>query len=99
MQSVNQESAEIAWLRPIGMLEGLSLLALLCVAMPLKYVWGIPLAVRVVGMAHGVFFLLYVGFLFNLYTTRRLTLTQCVVGFISASVPFGWILFDRYLKR
>ena len=47
-------------LRVIGFWEGGSFLLLLGVAMPLKYFAGLPLAVRVVGLAHGIFFLLYV---------------------------------------
>ena len=48
-------------LRVIGGWEGVSFLVLLGVAMPLKYFAGLPLAVRIVGMAHGVLFLLYVA--------------------------------------
>lgn len=47
-------------LRGIGWWEGVSFLLLLGVAMPLKYFADMPIAVRVVGMAHGVLFMLYV---------------------------------------
>jgi integral membrane protein len=47
-------------LRVIGWWEGISFLLLLGVAMPLKYFAGWPDAVRVVGMAHGVLFCVYV---------------------------------------
>ena len=47
-------------LRIIGWWEGVSFLLLLGVAMPLKYFAGWPDAVRVVGMAHGLLFVLYV---------------------------------------
>jgi integral membrane protein len=47
-------------LRFIGWWEGVSFLLLLGIAMPLKYLAGWPDAVRVVGMAHGVLFVLYV---------------------------------------
>ena len=47
-------------LRIIGWWEGVSFLVLLGVAMPLKYFAGFPGAVRVVGMAHGILFILYV---------------------------------------
>jgi integral membrane protein len=50
----------IGRLRVIGFWEGISFLVLLGVAMPLKYFAGWPLAVRVVGMAHGVLFMLYI---------------------------------------
>lgn len=47
-------------LRVIGWWEGVSFLLLLGIAMPLKYFADSPGAVRVVGMAHGVLFVLYV---------------------------------------
>jgi len=47
-------------LRVTGWAEGISFLLLLGVAMPLKYLAGYPEAVRMVGMAHGVLFILYV---------------------------------------
>lgn len=50
----------IGRLRVIGFWEGVSFLVLLLIAMPLKYLADQPAAVRVVGMAHGVLFMLYV---------------------------------------
>ena len=49
----------IGRLRVIGFWEGVSFLVLLGIAMPLKYWAGQPGAVRVVGMAHGILFMLY----------------------------------------
>ena len=48
-------------LRSVGILEAISFLLLLGVAMPLKYAFGQPEMVRIVGMAHGVLWMLYVG--------------------------------------
>lgn len=47
-------------LRVVGWWEGVSFLVLLGIAMPLKYLADSPAAVRVVGMAHGILFCLYV---------------------------------------
>src|SRR5690606_39635762 len=57
---MNWIKSSIGRLRVIGWWEGVSFLVLLGVAMPLKYLAGQPAAVQVVGMAHGVLFLLYV---------------------------------------
>jgi hypothetical protein len=51
---------QLGRLRIIGFVEGLSFLILLGIAMPLKYFFGLPETVRVVGMAHGLLFVLYV---------------------------------------
>ena len=48
-------------LRVLGLIEGASFLVLLLIAMPLKYLAGMPVAVRYVGMAHGLLFVLYVA--------------------------------------
>jgi len=52
-------NSAVSRFRIIGLLEGVSYLLLLGVAMPLKYLAGEPMAVRYVGMAHGIFFILY----------------------------------------
>ena len=46
-------------LQLVGYAEATSFLLLLGVAMPLKYLAGWPLGVTVVGMAHGVLWILY----------------------------------------
>ena len=48
-------------LKTFGLIEGLSMVLLLFVAMPMKYVWDQPQMVRVVGMAHGVLFMIFVA--------------------------------------
>lgn len=48
-------------LRSIGILEAISFILLLGIAMPLKYLFGQPELVRIVGMAHGILWVLYVG--------------------------------------
>lgn len=50
-------STPLGRLRVLGLCEGWSFVILLCIAMPLKYFADLPLAVRIVGMAHGVLFL------------------------------------------
>ena len=50
--------------RLISFVEGISFLVLLFIAMPLKYLAGISLAVRLVGLTYGVLFIVFV---FSLY--------------------------------
>lgn len=52
--------------------EGSSFLLLLFVAMPMKYLMGMPRVVTVVGAIHGVLFLLYIGQLAKLHTKHQL---------------------------
>ena len=46
-------------LRAVSALEGLSYALLVFVAMPLKYGLGEPAMVKVMGMAHGVLFVVF----------------------------------------
>jgi integral membrane protein len=52
-------------LRLIAFLEGLSFVLLLFVAMPLKYLAELPMAVRIVGSVHGLLFLVFVAALYR----------------------------------
>ena len=59
--------------RTLVMIEGLSYLLLLFVAMPMKYLFAMPLVVRVVGMTHGLLFIGYIlmGFHLSRVMTRQ----------------------------
>ncbi|AUX23197.1 membrane protein [Sorangium cellulosum] len=86
-------------LRLIALLEGLSFLLLLFVAMPLKYLAGLPLAVRVVGSAHGLLFVLFVAALVRAAARHRWSIGRASLAFVSSLVPFGTFVFDRSLQR
>ncbi|RYF49924.1 MAG: DUF3817 domain-containing protein, partial [Cytophagaceae bacterium] len=53
----NLLNSSIGRLRVIGFLEGVSLIALLGIAVPLKYAFGNPTLVKMIGPVHGVLFL------------------------------------------
>ncbi len=84
-------------LRIANALEGISLIALLFVAMPLKHFAGMPGAVRIVGGAHGVLFLVFVAILFRVTSEARWPLTRALAVFATAFVPFGAFFLDRVL--
>ena len=90
-------SAGLRLFRKVSIAEGWSSLLLLGIAMPLKYIWGYPLAVKLVGWAHGVLFVAY-GVI-ALKTAREEGWTPAFLfGALVASVlPFGPFIFDRRL--
>lgn len=90
---------ELRRFRWVALLEGFSFVLLVFFAMPLKYWAGLPIAVRIVGMAHGVLFLAFVGALFQVTIERRWSPRRWGVALLSALVPFGTFAFDRSLKR
>ena len=83
-------------LRIIGFLEGISLLVLIFIAVPLKYIFHNPAGTEAIGPIHGALFLLFV---FNALsvgveqhwkfsTTTWKVLLACIV-------PFGTFYIDR----
>ncbi|HEX2534918.1 MAG TPA: DUF3817 domain-containing protein [Chitinophagaceae bacterium] len=92
-------SHPIGRLRLLGLLEGVSLLVLLFIAMPLKYAAGRPEMVRYVGWAHGLLFVLFMGAALTAYLGRNWPFKKLVLAFLAAFVPFGTFWFDRQLKR
>lgn len=86
-------------LRIIGFLEGTSYLVLLFVAMPLKYLADSPGMVRVVGMAHGVLFVMFVVWVLLVGRKHRWPFVRYVYAAIASVVPFGTFVFDRTLRH
>ncbi len=87
-------NSPIGRLRITGMVEGLSFLLLLFVAMPLKYIWGDPSWVRIVGLVHGLLFILFCMALVDARNREGWGLRQALWPFLAALVPFGPFLID-----
>lgn len=81
----------------LGLIEGLSLLLLIGVAMPLKYLAASPMPVRIGGMLHGLFFMAYVGLLLVTARRHRWPLPATLMGLLVSMLPFGFLLSDDYL--
>jgi integral membrane protein len=86
-------------LRLIAFIEGVSFLVLLFVAMPLKYLAGLPLAVRIVGSIHGALFIAFVLILIWVSIARAWPFRRSLLAFVSSIVPFGTFVFDGSLRR
>jgi integral membrane protein len=82
-------------LRVVGLLEGLSLLMLFGIAMPLKYLFREPLAVEVVGMAHGILFIFYILLVLLVGYTKRWKLTNVGLAMLASIIPFGTFYVDK----
>jgi integral membrane protein len=81
------------------MAEAASFLLLLGVAMPVKYLLGEPLPVRIVGWVHGGLFVLYCWALFEATVDREWPLSKSAKLLVAALLPFGPFVLDRGLKR
>ena len=86
-------------LRIIALLEGLSFLILMGIAMPLKYYADSPAAVRVVGMAHGILFVLYCLNVVFAHFKFNWTFTKTGLALLASVLPFGTFVADVKLFR
>ena len=87
-----------AHLRSIALLEGLSYLVLLFIAMPLKYLGDMPLAVRIVGSAHGALFVWLGLLVLRGLTSRRRRASWAARIMVASLLPFGTLVIDRRLR-
>ncbi len=86
-------------LRAAAMVEAVSFLLLLGVAMPLKYFAGMPLAVKITGWTHGLLFLAFGVCLLVAQGERQWPVRWTAVIFVAALLPFGPFIIDRRLKE
>ena len=86
-------------LRLLGNVEGISYLLLLGIAMPMKYFFGFPMAVKIVGMAHGVLFIPYCLLLALKMRANKWNLLFGIYLFVATLIPFGTFVTDRKLAK
>jgi integral membrane protein len=97
MQPVDRDFLRLV--RRLGFVEGCSTLLLFGVAMPLKYVWDMPLAVTIVGSLHGFLFVALVVALWIAVERVPIGWRLAFIGAVAAVVPFGPFVVDRRLAR
>ena len=91
-------NAPIPFLRNVALAEAVSYLILLGIAMPLKYLAGQPLAVKITGMIHGILFVVFCVALLRVMIEARWTFKRCALIFIASFIPFVPFFLDRRLK-
>lgn len=83
----------------IGIAEAISFILLLGIAMPLKYMAGMPKAVSVTGMAHGLLFIAYLYVAYACYQEFGWSFKKLAAAFIAAFLPFGPFVFHSKLEK
>lgn len=86
-------------LRIVGLIEGVSYLVLLGIAMPLKYLADIPIAVTIAGGLHGLLFILFVLALAEVKFRHHWHLQRAFIAFILSLIPFGNFVLDKSLRQ
>ncbi len=84
--------------RLFSLIEGLSLIVLLFIAMPAKYQFGYDF-VWPVGMTHGVLWLGFVVMSLMVSHLQRWSVLIWLLALLCSVIPFGFVLLDSRLKR
>ncbi len=84
--------------RTIAKYEGISYLLLLFVAMPMKYLGDMPMAVSIVGGLHGALFIAFMIWMYLVYDQYDRTLKWMLKAFIASIVPFGTFIMEKEWK-
>ncbi|RXP44582.1 DUF3817 domain-containing protein [Lutibacter sp. HS1-25] len=86
--------------RIVSFLEGVSFLLLLFIATPIKYFVGNEMFVKMLGMPHGLLFLLYVVFAFMLKSELNWKPKTFIIVLAASVIPFGTFYVDKkYLSN
>jgi len=92
-------SPTVRWFLWVARAEGVSLLLLFGIAMPLKYALGIPEFVKPVGMAHGALFVVYALALWHAGRVEGWSIGRLALGFVASLLPGGTFVFEARLPR
>ena len=96
---MKKQKATINWFRRIAIAEGISFLVLVLIAMPLKYLAGLPEAVKIIGWAHGI---LFVAFLFIALAIKNIlnkNFGWMIKAFVASILPMGTFVLDWQMAR
>jgi integral membrane protein len=88
-----------SWFRKVAIAEGISFLVLLFVAMPLKYLAHIPIAVTICGGLHGVLFVAFIILAREVKSDYKKNLKWFGKALLASILPFGTFIADKEWKR
>lgn len=85
--------------RIISVLEGLSLITLLFIAMPLRTYADMPLAVTYAGWVHGILFIIYGATSLIASHLSGWSVWKWLLVLFLGVVPFGFLYVDRLIRQ
>ena len=85
--------------RIVSFLEGVSYLLLLFIATPVKYLYDNPEYVKLLGMPHGLLFMLYVAIAIVIKKDFNWSCKDLGIVLLCAIIPFGTFYVDKKYLR
>tara|TARA_B100001250_G_scaffold412137_1_gene442573 strand:+ start:27 stop:323 length:297 start_codon:yes stop_codon:yes gene_type:complete len=83
-----------AYFKMVAILEGVSYILLLFVAVPLKYWVGDEQYVQMLGMPHGLLFVAYLVLAYLLKNTEKWSSKDFIIIMLASILPFGTLYVD-----
>jgi integral membrane protein len=88
----------LGFFRKLSLIEGLSLIVLLFIAMPAKYQFGYFDSIWQVGMTHGILWLAYFVTSLVVSHQQKWSVLFWLIVLFSSVIPFACFVLDRKLK-
>ena len=85
--------------RLITLLEGLSYILLLFIAVPIKHFWGDESYVKILGMPHGLLFMQFLVLSLLLKDDYHWNRRDMLIICIASVIPFGTFYIDKKYLR
>ena len=86
--------------RIVALLEGVSYILLMTIGLYFKYLLNDDTYVKLLGMPHGVLFMLYILIAFLLRKQKQWSFINFVIILFASLIPFGTFYIDRkYLLK
>lgn len=86
--------SHLGTLRLLAILEGISYITF-GITMPLKYIYNIPEPNYIVGMAHGLLFVLYIIWVLIVSKQKKWHIITIAWSFFASIIPFGTFVADK----
>ncbi|UII19631.1 DUF3817 domain-containing protein [Fulvivirga ligni] len=83
----------------IAILEAISYVALLFIAMPIRHFFGIKEAVKYTGWAHGILFIIYVSVLIMCWIKYHWSFIRVILFFVASLLPIVPFIVEKRLKK
>jgi len=89
----------LSFFRKLSLIEGLSLIVLLFIAMPAKYQFGYIDSVWQVGMTHGLLWLAYFVVSLAVSHQQKWSVMFWLLVLFASVIPFACFFLDKKLKE
>lgn len=93
-------TTNIGRFRALAFLEGVSLIVLVFIGVPIKYICNNPALVKSIGPVHGLLFMFYVAYTFIIAAQNEWKFSQTTWKVLLASfIPFGTFYIDQTILK